>query len=92
MNKQALEKVFTWLAMSLLTAAVSFLWDLSKSIGELNKQVAVVIEQVGSNEKHFQSQVLGQEKRLESLEDQLRVLNNRIAYITNFVNDEKLKE
>lgn len=92
MNKQALEKVFTWLAMSLLTAAVSFLWDLSKSIGELNKQVAVVIEQVGSNEKHFQSQVLNQKERLDSLEDQLRILNNRIAYITTFVNDEKSKE
>jgi hypothetical protein len=92
MNKQALEKVFTWLAMSLLTAAVSFLWDLSKSIGELNKQVAVVIEQVGSNEKHFQAQVLNQKERLDSLEDQLRILNSRISYITTFVNDEKSKE
>jgi len=92
MNKASLEKMFSTLAMALMTAAVSFLWDLSNSIQELNKQVAVVIEQVGSNEKHFQTQVLNQNERLRSLEDQLRILNNRIAYITRYVNDEKLKE
>lgn len=92
MNKATLEKMFSTLAMALMTAAVSFLWDLSKSIQELNKQVAVVIEQVGSNEKHFQAQVLSQKERQDSMEDQLRILNTRIAYITRFVNDEKSKE
>jgi uncharacterized protein YlxW (UPF0749 family) len=92
MTKANLEKIFSTLAMALLTAGVSFLWDLSKSIGELNKQVAVVIEQVASNEKHFQDQVLNQKQRLDNVEDQLRILNNRIAYITTFVNDEKSKE
>jgi hypothetical protein len=91
MSKATLEKIFSTLAMALLTAGVSFLWDLSKSISELNKQVAVVIEQVGSNEKHFQAQVVNQKERLDTVEDQLRILNDRIAYITRFINDKKLK-
>jgi len=97
--EKGFEKLISSLAvltMALLTGAVSFLWDLSKSVQVLNSQIGVVIEQVSSNERHFQIQLEAHEKliqyqteKIDDITDQLRILNGRISYITTFVNKQK---
>lgn len=52
-------------AMALMTAGVSFLWDLSKNIQVLNNQVAVIIEQSSAMAKQTQIQLSEHERRLE---------------------------
>lgn len=74
-------------AMALMTATASFLWDLSRSVQILNSQVAVVIEQVSGNQKQVQMQLTAHEKQFDYVTDQLRILNNRISYLTNYVNN-----
>jgi len=87
MNKAFIEKFIIPVTLAMLTASISFLWDLSKSIQELNKQVAVVINQVATNDQRS----LEQKERTNDLEDQIRILNDRVVYITRYVNDEKLR-
>lgn len=101
MSSKLVEKGFDYMitgtaifAMALMTAAVSFLWNVSKSIQVLNSQVAVVIEQVSGNEKNVSIQLATHEKmidlqsaKIESMTDQLRILNTRVEYITRYVND-----
>jgi len=87
MNKAFIEKFIIPVTLAMLTASISFLWDLSKSIQELNKQVAVVINQVATNDQRS----LEQKERTSDLEDQIRILNDRVVYITRYVNDEKLR-
>jgi len=78
---------FSTVLMALLSAGVSFLYDLSTNIQELNKQVAVVITQVASNERNFQFQVTTHKERLDSMETQLRLLNERTAFIKRHIKD-----
>lgn len=52
-------------AMALMTAGVSFLWDLSKNIQVLNNQVAVIIEQASATAKQTEIQRGEHERRLE---------------------------
>ena len=94
MNKltSVLVSSFSTVLIALLSAGVSFLYDLSTNIQELNKQVAVVITQVGSNEKNFQFQVSAHKERLDSVEDQLRILNDRTSYITRYINEKRKDE
>lgn len=87
MSKAFIEKFIIPLTFAMLTAAVSFLWEMSKSIQELNKQVAVVITQVSNSD----DRAAEQKERVKDLEDQIRILNDRVVYITRYVNDEKLK-
>ncbi len=87
MNKTFIEKFIIPVTLAMLTTSISFLWDLSKSIQELNKQVAVVINQVATNDQRS----LEQKERTSDLEDQIRILNDRVVYITRYVNDEKLR-
>jgi len=89
MNKLtgALVTAFSTVLMALLSAGVSFLYDLSTNIQELNKQVAVVITQVASNERNFQFQVSTHKDRLDSMETQLRLLNERTAFIKRHIKD-----
>lgn len=93
------DKAIASIAVFIMASTAAFLWDLSKSLTVLNQQVAVVIEQVAGNEKNLQRQINfydkqidSQNQKIEMLTDQIRIFNQRLSYITNYVNDKRKEE
>lgn len=93
------DKAIASIAVFIMGSTAAFLWDLSKSLTVLNQQVAVVIEQVAGNEKNLQRQINfydkqidSQNQKIEMLTDQIRIFNQRLSYITNYVNDKRKEE
>jgi hypothetical protein len=90
------DKAIASIAVFIMASTATFLWDLSKSLTVLNQQVAVVIEQVAGNEKNVQlqinvhdKQIIDQNRKVEELTDQMRILNSRMIYITSYINDQR---
>jgi hypothetical protein len=67
--KISFRDVLELLFIPILSAAVFLLWDLNKSIGALNLQVGVLLEQNMTTKERFVSI----ERRLEKLEDAKRI-------------------